>query len=226
MPRIARVVAVDYPHHITQRGNNKAVVFFDDEDRLYYCETLTKFSKKYQLEIWAYCLMGNHIHLLAVPRKTDSLAKGIGLTNLVYTQYLNRKLNNSGRVWQNRFFSCLINRDEYLWAVARYIEMNPVKAGLVNNPGEYFWSSAQPHLDGRKDEILSKEEWLMPDDRQRYSEFILQSAEEIEKAIRRNTSTGKPLANEEFLASMKEKIGVRLTKDEIGRPRKNREVSP
>lgn len=69
MPRIARVVAVGYPHHITQRGNNKAVVFFDDEDRLYYCNTLTKYSKKYQLEIWAYCLMGNHVHLLALPKK-------------------------------------------------------------------------------------------------------------------------------------------------------------
>lgn len=104
--------------------------------------------------------------------------------------------------------------------------MNPVKAGLANKPGEYFWSSAQLHLYGRQDDILSGEEWLTPVDRQRYGEFLLQSDEEIEKTIRRNTSTGKPLANEEFLVSMKEKIGIRLTKDESGRPKKNREVSP
>ena len=108
MPRIARIVAPGYPHHITQRGNNRAVVFFDDQDRRTYLQLLAKYSKLFALQIWAYCLMDNHVHLLAVPEKENALARGIGLTNQVYTQYLNRKRNQSGRIWQNRFFSCLV----------------------------------------------------------------------------------------------------------------------
>jgi putative transposase len=108
MPRIARIIAAGYPHHITQRGNNRVTVFFDDEDRQTYLNLLLKYSRKYGVAIWAYCLMSNHVHLLAVPETETGLARGIGLTNMLYTQYLNRKLNQSGRIWQNRFFSCLV----------------------------------------------------------------------------------------------------------------------
>ena len=148
MPRIARIIAAGHPHHITQRGNNRATVFFDDEDRQTYLKLLLKYSQKYTIAIWAYCLMSNHIHLLAVPETETALARGIGLTNLMYTQYLNRKLNQSGRIWQNRFFSCLVENDQYLWAVARYIERNPVKAGLAARRQEYRWSSAKAHVTG------------------------------------------------------------------------------
>jgi putative transposase len=116
MPRIARIVATGYPHHVTQRGNNRTTVFFDDEDRQTYLKLLSLYSQKNHLRIWAYCLMNNHIHLLAVPETEIALARGIGLTNQVYTQYLNRKLRQSGRIWQNRFFSCVIDNDQYLWA--------------------------------------------------------------------------------------------------------------
>ena len=104
MPRIARVIAIDYPHHITQRVNNRATVFSDDEDRQTYMKLLAVYAEKYHFQIWAYGLMNNHIHLLAVPETETSLARGIGLTNQVYTQYINRKLNQCGRIWQNRFF--------------------------------------------------------------------------------------------------------------------------
>jgi putative transposase len=93
MPRIARIIAAGYPHHITQRGNNRATVFFDDEDRQTYLKLLAGFAQKYHLSLWAYCLMDNHIHLLAVPESEIALSRGIGLTNLLYTQHLNRKLN-------------------------------------------------------------------------------------------------------------------------------------
>jgi putative transposase len=105
MPRIARIIAPGYPHHITQRGNNRAMVFFDDEDRQAYLKLLAGYSQKHHFQIWAYYLMSNHIHLLAVPEMENSLSRGIGLTNQMYTQYLNRKLKQSGRIWQNRFFS-------------------------------------------------------------------------------------------------------------------------
>lgn len=88
--------------------------------------------------------MDNHVHLLAVPEKENALARGIGLTNQVYTQYLNRKRNQSGRIWQESLFSCLVENDQYLWTVARYIEHNPIKAGLVKNAEDYHWSAPLP----------------------------------------------------------------------------------
>ncbi len=155
MPRIARIIAPGYPHHITQRGNNRATVFFDDEDRRTYLKLLSAYAHKHSLQIWAYCLMDNHIHLLAVPETETALARGIGLTNQVYTQYLNRKLTQSGRVWQNRFFSCVVGSEQYLWAVARYIERNPLKVGLAERVDDYQWSSAKAHLTETNDAVLS-----------------------------------------------------------------------
>jgi len=130
MPRIARRVAVGYPHHLTQRGNNRAPVFLAGSDYLKYLDLLGAYTRRYQVDVWAYCLMKNHVHLLVVPNTEESLARGIGMTNMTYTQYFNRKYERSGRVWQNRFFSCIVGSDAYLWAVARYIENNPVKADL------------------------------------------------------------------------------------------------
>ncbi len=126
MPRTARVVAVGYPHHITQRGNNRESVFIDDNDRQAYLDILKKNADKYKVEIRSYCLMVNHIHLLAVPHQDVSLARGIGLTNLAFTQHVNRKYFRTGRIWQNRFISCPITTEKHLWAVSRYIENNPV----------------------------------------------------------------------------------------------------
>jgi putative transposase len=137
MPRTARIIAAGYPHHITQRGNNRATVFFDDEDRQTYLKVLAGYAQRYHVRIRAYCLMNNHIHLLVVPETKTALSRGIGSTNLMYTQYLNRKLNQSGRIRQNRFFSCVVESDQYLWAVARYIERNPLKAGLAASAETY-----------------------------------------------------------------------------------------
>jgi putative transposase len=95
MPRTARICAINYPHHITQRGNNKETIFFDDDDRDFYLRTLSRYSDQWNLDIWAYCLMANHVHILAVQRKDESLAKGIGGANLVYAQYINRRYNRS-----------------------------------------------------------------------------------------------------------------------------------
>ena len=134
MPRIARVIAAEYPHHITQRGNNRADVFFDDEDKEYYLQTLKQYGEKYHVNIWAYCLMTNHVHILAVPEYEESLARCVGRTNLLYTQYVNRKYKRSGRLWQNRFFSTIVEAESYLWAVVRYIEKNPMKSKLVKKP--------------------------------------------------------------------------------------------
>jgi putative transposase len=220
MPRIARSVAIDYPHHVTQRGNNRSTVFFNDEDRWFYINVLRRYSQKYRLEIWAYCLMGNHVHLLTVPKDEFSLARGMGLTNMVYTQYLNRRLGNSGRVWQNRFFSCAVEKETYLWSVARYIENNPVKAGLMEKAEEYRWSSAKAHLMGRPDQLLSGNIWLSDAERQDYRAFFEGDNEEVEKTIRQRTSSGRPLGGEEFMDFLELRYGLRLRIGKKGRPKK------
>lgn len=171
MPRTSRVVAVGSPHHITQRGNNCELVFFDDADRSAYLEHLSFFTRKYQIDIWAYCLMSNHLHLLVVPQAPESLARGIGLTNMSYTQHINRKYRRSGRVWQNRFFSSVVETESYLWAVARYIEKNPVVAGVVDTAEDYRWSSAAYHLQSRPDPYLKSPSWLSDHERKAYALF-------------------------------------------------------
>ncbi|RII31168.1 MAG: transposase [Geobacter sp.] len=220
MPRIARVIATEYPHHITQRGNNRATVFFDDEDRQTYLKLLALYAEKYHFQIWAYCLMNNHTHLLAVPETETSLARGIGLTNQVYTQYLNRKLNQCGRIWQNRFFSCVVENNQYLWAVARYIERNPLKVGLVDNAEAYRWSSAKAHLTGASDNLLGTTSWLSPQEQNAYVNFFVAEDEETDNAIRRATRTGRPFGSESFVDLLEFQLQQPLKAKKRGRPYK------
>jgi putative transposase len=218
MPRIARLVAVNFPYHICQRGNNKGTTFFSDEDFKSYLEILSRYSFKWDLEIWAYCLMSNHIHILAVPKGEQSLAKGIGGTNLVYTQYMNRRYQRSGRLWQNRFFSAIIERETYLWAAARYIERNPVRASLVKRAEDYPWSSARAHVLQTKDRILSGEEWLKANEIDGYREFLGMEEKNVEDFIRKATSTGRPFGSAEFVGKVGKIVQRSLIPKKAGRP--------
>ena len=219
MPRIARIIATGYPHHITQRGNNRVTVFFDDEDRLTYLKLLAIYSHKHHVQIWAYCLMDNHIHLLAVPETETALARGIGLTTQVYTQYINRKLQQSGRIWQNRFFSCAVESDQHLWAVARYIECNPLKAGLTESAETYRWSSAKAHLTGAHDTLLGTNSWLSRMEQRSYSEFVHSEDKETDEAIRKATKTGRPFGSEHFIDLLELRLNQPMKTRKPGRPR-------
>ena len=117
------MLAVSY--HITQRGNNKQDIFFVDDDREIYLQFLAEESSKYGLEVLGYCLMTNHIHLIAVPKDSESLAKVVGKTHFRYTQYINRMHERSGHLWQNRFHSCPLDK-RHFWLALRYVESNPV----------------------------------------------------------------------------------------------------
>ena len=220
MPRIARVCAEGYPHHITQRGNNKEEAFFDDEDRRFYLDVLKRYKDKYKMKILAYCLMGNHVHVLAVPEKEISLARGIGGTNLLYTQYVNRKYRRSGRLWQNRFFSSVVEKEPYLWAVMRYMEQNPVRAKLVKRAEDYEWSSARAHISGIKDDLLSDESRFNEKEIKSYREFLRENAKEINVTIRCATSTGRPLGSEGFIERLERILKRDLFPKKGGRPKK------
>jgi len=204
MPRHSRMVAAGYPHHLTQRGNNREPVFFDDEDRLTYLGLLEHYTRKYQLDIWAYCLMTNHVHLLVVPHEESALGQGIGLVNMTFTQHLNRKYKRSGRIWQNRFFSSVVDTDAYLWAVARYIENNPVAAGMVEEAVAYDWSSVQHHLGHEIDPLLKGSSWLSQTDRDDYRNFLKEDDKRITTMIAHATRNGRPICSPERLSFFEE----------------------
>ena len=220
MPRIGRAVAPGYPHHVIQRGNNRENVFFEKEDRTKYLSLLNKYAFKWNAPIMAYCLMSNHIHLLTKPLSEESLFKMMQGLTLCYTQYINRMYGRTGRLWESRYHSCIVDHDKYLWAVARYIEQNPVRAKMVERAEDYSYSSARAHVNGSEDAVLGED--LFHNDRRRDYILLLRSdipQKEIER-LRYATKTGRPLGSEEFVVEMEKKLERRLLQRPKGRPRK------
>ena len=141
MPRIARVVLAETPHHVTQRGVDRQAVFFSDADRRVYLELVQHSAQQFQTRLLGYCLMSNHVHWIVIPCQPDSLARAFGEAHGRYAHYANALRNRSGHFWQNRFFSCALERS-HLWAALRYVERNPLRAGLVAAADEWPWSNA------------------------------------------------------------------------------------
>ena len=223
MPRIARIVAVGYPHHITHRGNNRQDIFFVDDDRITYLELLKKHCSMYGLDVLSYCLMTNHIHLVAVPQEEDSLARAVGRADLRYAQYINRMHNRSGHLWEGRFYSCALDEKGF-WLASKYVELNPVRAKMCRAPWRYKWSSAAAHL-GEKDksELLDLKSWnkeILP------KEWKRELVEGIDHSriskLRLSTHTGRPLGTDSFLSKIEKLIGRRVRPLPHGRPRKNK----
>src|SRR5579864_1606293 len=144
MARLARVVTTDIPYHITQRGNGRRLVFETDTDRLVYLQLLQCDCNRHGRSVVGYCLMSNHVHLVAVPTRPDSMALALRHTHGCYAAYLNARQSASGHVWQGRFYSCPLDTP-HLWAALRYAERNPVRAGVAVEPELYPWSSAPVH---------------------------------------------------------------------------------
>ena len=144
MARIARVVVPGIPHHVTQRGNRRADVFFDDADRYAYLNNLRRFARLHEIEVWAYCLMTNHVHFVVVPAHEKALALTFHDAHTCFVGALNSRRKLSGHLWQGRFFSTPLD-NAHLWASVRYVERNPVRAGMVSRAEDYKWSSAAAH---------------------------------------------------------------------------------
>lgn len=220
MPRTARIVAQGYPHHIVQRGNNKQDVFFDDQDRLFYLNLLKKYSKDCASKVHAYCLMRNHVHILVTPERDDSLAKTMQKLSLTFTQHINKKYGRTGRLWECRFHSTLVDKDNYLWAVCRYIERNPVRAKIVDVPSTYEWSSASR---ARRSDVLDRA-WIQDDkQKQEYIDFLNIAEDKSQtNLIRKNTYNGRPIGSAGFIKHMAELLKVDLNIKPKGRPRKDK----
>jgi putative transposase len=201
MGRIARVVVPGWPHHVTQRGNHRQTVFFSDHDREVYLGLLAKHKHFYYLDLIGFSLMSNHVHEVPVPRYDTSLAKGIGRTNNDYSRWLNVQCNQTGHLWQARFYSCPVEPAS-LANVLAYVELNPVRAGLVERPEDWKWSSARAHLTGIDETGLLNMDWwrshFTPDS---WTDFLTQKMQDdaLLHRIRTATQTGRPFASEEGL---------------------------
>ncbi len=214
---MARVVAVGVPHHVTQRGNNRQRIFDSDQDRLLYLKLLGEYSARHGLFLWGYCLMDNHVHLVVVPRRPDALARTLRQTHADYARYANVKRRSSGHFWQNRYFSCALDRG-HCWRALAYVERNPVRAGMVGEAGEWGWSSARAHL-GEADagRWLDLDGWRVEYSPEQWREVLHTTvAEEAEaERIREATRTGRPLGEEAFVREMERRLQRRLT---VGKP--------
>src|SRR5258708_3661905 len=201
--RLARVIAVDVPHHVTQRGNARQFILTSDAERLVYLYLLRNYSVQYQLSVIGYCLMSNHVHLIVVPRKTDALALALKHTHGRYATYWNVRHASSGHAWQGRFYSCPLDHS-HLWAALRYVERNPVRAGLVAQAETYAWSSAVAHCGtASPDAILDMSFWQQRWSHAEWREYLVaQDAETDDATIRKCTHTGRPLGTPEFIKAL------------------------
>jgi putative transposase len=215
MARIARVIAQGYPHHVTQRGNRRQETFFCDEDYETYIGLMGAWCKALKVEIWAYCLMPNHVHLIAVPKTDESLRRAIGEAHRRYTRHINFREGWRGHLWQGRFSSFPMD-EKYLLAAARYVELNPVRARLVKEPWEYKWSSAKAHIEKENDRLVNVLPLMerIPDWRAFLG--LTESEEEWEK-IRRHEGTGRPLGDDRFIKRLESNLDRILRKQKPGK---------
>jgi len=220
MARIARIVVPRYPHHVTQRGNRRQRTFFGEGDYAAYLDLMAEWCRRCRVEIWAYCLMPNHVHLLAVPASEDGLRRGIGEAHRRYTRRVNSRKRWRGHLWQGRFASFVLD-DHYLMAAARYVEMNPVRAGMVTRPQAYAWSSASAHLKGRDDVLVKTAPLLAMVGNWR--KFLSEpTAEETGAKLRLHERTGRPLGDERFLTKLERRLHRVLKPKKPGRKPKTR----
>lgn len=217
MPRIARIVVEGYPHHIIQRGNNRQVVFLDNEDREFYLLLLKKYSKECNSKVHAYCLMDNHVHILFTPKDSDCIAKTMQKLSLSFTQYVNKKYRRTGRLWECRFHSSIVDKEEYLWSVCRYIERNPVRAKIVDKPLLYKWSSANKRY---KNDIV--ESIWDECQREEYENYLNESEKKEEiRVIRKNSYNGRPIGSVKFTNNIANLLKINLNARPKGRPVKS-----
>ena len=221
MPRFARVVVPECPHHVTQRGNERRDIFFTARDREVYLGLLKHYAELYPTDVLGYCLMTNHVHLVLVPHAQDSLAKLLKHVQSRYSQYRHALECGGGHLWQCRYYSCAFE-PERLGNVMRYVELNPVRAAMVRDPTAYPWSSAAVHC-GASDDVglVSLEDWSQCWSSEDWRVVLSQGTEDA-VAIREATYGGRPFGSREFVARLEQYLGRPLEKRSPGRPKRGK----
>lgn len=231
MPRRARLRIADMPLHIIQRGNNRGACFFTDADYFVYLRHLHELTARFACSVHAYMLMTNHVHLLLTSRKLDgasSLMKHLGQR---YVQYVNRTYKRSGTLWEGRFRSSIVQAESYLLRCQRYIELNPVRAGMVEHPADYRWSSFSANAMAKSDHLITPHPAylaLANDDAVRRAAYLemfrnVLDASELEQ-IRSAGNAGYALGNDSFRKEIALALGRRAGPGKPGRPLKEPQV--
>lgn len=232
MPRRARLSLPGIPWHIIQRGNNRSVCFYAEEDYRRYLDELAELAPRFGCAVHAYVLMTNHVHLLLTPVREDSAALLMKHLGQRYVQYVNRVYRRSGTLWEGRFRSCLTQSEDYVLACYRYIELNPVRAGMVRHPRDYRWSSFHVNGDGKTDRLVVPHEQYLriardeQTRRQAYRALFRAHMDgEAVEEIRQATNGNFVLGNARFQAEIAQVLKRRVTRGKAGRPRADVEVS-
>ncbi|HEY2444677.1 MAG TPA: transposase [Rhizomicrobium sp.] len=214
MARLARVVAAGAPHLVTQRGNRGQKVFFSDADYELYKALLAEGCRDAKVSVWAYCLLPNRVHLILVPRDVDGLWAALGEAHRRYTREVNSRKNWRGYLWQGRF-SSFPTDETWLLACARYVELAPAHAKLVKRARDWRWSSAQAHLRGRDDSVVTVRALL--DRADGWNELMSEGLNDDEReAIRSHESTGRPLGTPAFVRRLEKRLGRTLARQKPG----------
>jgi len=227
MARLARISPVDVPVHIIQRGNNRQICFVAEEDYESYAEWLWEYSKKYKVDVHAWVMMTNHVHLLCTPRQVDAVSSMMQALGRCYVRYFNDAYRRSGTLWEGRYKSCLVQEERYLIEVYRYIELNPVRAGIVTAPGEYRWSSHTVNAEGKSSGLCSPHSEFIAlgetpsERRENYRALFVDYIENSEflKEIRGNTNKGLAIGHDKFKDEIEKLTGRRMTAGKRGRPK-------
>jgi putative transposase len=219
MPRKTRMYVPGVPAHIVQRGNNRDATFFCDEDFIYYKEVLGDGLRRYGATLHAYCLMTNHVHLLMTPSYKDSISRVMQHIGRNYVFYVNHNYSRTGTLWEGRHKSCMVDAENYLLTTYRYIELNPVAAGMVNSPGLYPWSSFRCNGLGATDELVEPHEIYLSLGAQGetllaayQSLFEVSIPDDDVRAIRETLEASYPLGNTRFKVQIEAALGRKLGK--------------
>ncbi|XGA79196.1 transposase [Halomonas sp. CH40] len=225
MPRKPRVSLPGVPEHIIQRGNNRQVIFTSDEDMEAYAAWLQDYAKQFDVAVHAWVLMSNHVHLLCTPQTPNAVSQLMQFVGRRYVQYFNRRYQRSGTLWEGRFRSCLVQEESYLLQLYRYIELNPVRAGMVVDPADYRWSSYQGNGLGKRIKLLTPHPLYLTlgnTDEQRqqnYRELFRYQVEgKLLEDIRNASNKGLVLGNGRFVEEVEALTGKKLSEGKRGRP--------
>lgn len=225
MPRRPRLSLPDVPHHIIQRGNNRDACFYADEDYQFYLQWLEEYAVLCGCSVHAYVLMTNHVHLLVTPDSVQGLGNLMKRLGQRYVQYINRTYRRSGTLWEGRFKSCLTAEEDYVLACSRYIEMNPVRACMVEHPADYRWSSYRVNAQGESSTLLSPHEVYLRlgrDEKRRQSAYRALFSGELENSvldeIRHATNGNYALGSQRFVEQVEYALGRRACRGVPGRP--------
>jgi putative transposase len=221
MGRRKRIIIPGWSHHITHRGNHRQRVFYSDHDRQIYLSLLDKYLAHHELNLIGYSLMDNHVHLLIIPKKKNSLSDGIRNLQRDFARWQNLQHNRIGHLWEDRFFSCPVD-EESVWKVLSYIELNRVRAGLIEKAWDWDWCSASAHITGSDSSgLLDMDLWKKYFNGASWKAFLEQALldKSTPQNIRKATNRGQPLASIKVIKKLEQELAIPILPRKKGRKR-------